>query len=183
VSLNMESDLSVKVALIPEEGIVRDWSVDPERFSIEAHPLPVCEPAAVSGKLYRIGMMIYFDARVGATVKLACSRCLESFSIEVEGETSAVFVEREAAGGDEVKRLADDDQDVFYFDGEQIDLFDPLRDLVALSIPMQPLCKAECKGLCQSCGVNLNRTQCSCEQPGGDPRLAVLKNLITKQED
>ncbi len=52
-----------------------------------------------------------------------------------------------------------------------------------LSLPMRPLCQEKCKGLCPSCGVNLNENSCTCTQEEGDPRLAALRALkITKSK-
>ena len=46
-----------------------------------------------------------------------------------------------------------------------------------LSLPMKPLCRHECKGLCAVCGTNLNRGACDCKRDWEDPRLAPLKAL------
>ncbi len=52
-----------------------------------------------------------------------------------------------------------------------------------LSLPMRPLCQEGCKGLCPSCGINLNENSCACTQDEGDPRLAALRALkITKSK-
>ncbi len=52
-----------------------------------------------------------------------------------------------------------------------------------LALPMRPLCQEACKGLCPTCGVNLNENSCSCTQDEGDPRLAALRALkITKSK-
>ncbi len=52
-----------------------------------------------------------------------------------------------------------------------------------LSLPMRPVCKEGCKGLCPTCGINLNENSCACTQDEGDPRLAALRALkITKSK-
>lgn len=50
-----------------------------------------------------------------------------------------------------------------------------------LALPVKPLCKDSCKGLCPVCGNNLNNESCSCAKEQGDPRLAVLRNLTVKK--
>jgi len=49
-------------------------------------------------------------------------------------------------------------------------------------LPMKPLCKQDCKGLCSQCGVNLNIETCQCSVQWEDPRLAGLKALITDRK-
>jgi uncharacterized protein len=59
-----------------------------------------------------------------------------------------------------------------------IDLAPPLREHILLGLPLHPLCRPDCRGLCSQCGANLNETQCDCSQEDIDPRLAVLKTLL-----
>ena len=49
---------------------------------------------------------------------------------------------------------------------------------IQLSLPQALLCKEDCKGLCPYCGADLNTTICGCKPDDGDPRMAVLKNLL-----
>ncbi|HLC21226.1 MAG TPA: DUF177 domain-containing protein [Candidatus Methylomirabilis sp.] len=52
-----------------------------------------------------------------------------------------------------------------------------MRENVLLNLPLQPLCRAECRGLCSRCGVNLNETSCQCRVQEPDPRLRPLQHL------
>jgi uncharacterized protein len=61
-----------------------------------------------------------------------------------------------------------------------IDLTPVLREYVLLEIPISPLCRPDCKGLCPICGNNLNESTCYHEDEPGDPRLASLKLLLKK---
>jgi len=61
-----------------------------------------------------------------------------------------------------------------------IDLNPVLREYTVLEIPISPLCKPDCKGLCPICGNNLNESSCNHEDESGDPRLASLKSLLDK---
>jgi uncharacterized protein len=53
-----------------------------------------------------------------------------------------------------------------------------LRENVLLNLPLQPLCRADCRGLCPHCGVNLNESSCGCQVQEDDPRLAPLQHLL-----
>jgi uncharacterized metal-binding protein YceD (DUF177 family) len=80
------------------------------------------------------------------------------------------------AEADEGPEIADEDLDLFPFDGETIDLEPLFREQFVLAIPYAPLCSETCKGLCQQCGIDRNTATCTCEPPI-DPRLAGLKGL------
>jgi uncharacterized protein len=63
-------------------------------------------------------------------------------------------------------------------DGEHlVDISEVMRQAVMLAIPLKPLCKEECRGLCPSCGVNLNEESCDCKNEEPDDRWEGLRNL------
>lgn len=112
-------------------------------------------------------------ARLGVT----CSRCLGSAMVETdEPELHLTFLPQSAeAKGEE--ELTPDDLDVLTYEDDEIDLAPVVRELMILSIPMAPLCNPECKGLCPTCGVDLNREVCSCsrEQPASSWAAALSR--------
>jgi len=184
MSQESKSDLRLKVTLIPESEQTRTWEIDPEWFAAGAHPIPVAGPVKVEGGIYRIGADVYFNGRVEAALEQVCSRCLEPFTLTVRAEVMAVFLPAEPEAGSEAEtRLTAEDLDIQLYRGDEIDLFEPVRDQVALAIPMRPLCREDCEGLCQTCGANLNLERCSCEPAPADSRFAVLKSLMRNQED
>jgi uncharacterized protein len=52
-----------------------------------------------------------------------------------------------------------------------------MQEQCYLAVPMKPLCREDCRGLCSECGTNLNSASCACQQTWVDPRLAVLDQL------
>nr|HEX4313212.1 DUF177 domain-containing protein [Kofleriaceae bacterium] len=117
-------------------------------------------------------------------VTVACSRCIEPVRLDIDDKVRITFMpaaempadDDEPATGEDGKQLADEDLDLFPFDGERIDLEPFLREELVLAIPYAPLCKEDCKGLCPQCGADWNTETCACEKPV-DPRLAALKGL------
>jgi len=77
----------------------------------------------------------------------------------------------------EEERLKDDDTEIGFFEGEGLFLADVLKEQVLLSLPMKVICQSDCRGLCPSCGANLNHEECRCETHKSDPRLAPLARL------
>ncbi len=70
---------------------------------------------------------------------------------------------------------------MIYYDGEELDITEDIRDMVILSLPMKPLCSDTCKGLCPKCGTNLNEEKCNCVLEEIDPRLEKLREFVPKE--
>jgi uncharacterized protein len=79
--------------------------------------------------------------------------------------------------------LGRDDLDVDFYTDDQVDLRRVVEAETMLALPMKPLCRDECRGLCPVCGVNRNQTQCTCEVRPADPRLAVLADLRARLDN
>ena len=76
------------------------------------------------------------------------------------------------------REVQDEDLDTSYYRDDQIDLNELLREQFYLALPMKPLCRDDCKGLCPQCGTNWNTGTCTCTTEWEDPRLAALKGLM-----
>jgi uncharacterized protein len=63
-----------------------------------------------------------------------------------------------------------------------LDLSFPAWEALILEIPMKPVCRDECRGLCPVCGADLNEKTCGCEAREADPRLLSLKKLLANKE-
>ena len=110
-------------------------------------------------------------------VEVTCSRCLSQFicplTLSFEEE---FFPTIDVTTG--MPLPVPDEPGCFSIDEHHIlDLTEAIRQYVLLAIPMKPLCKDDCAGLCPNCGHNLNEGICSCS-PQEDPRWAKLKELL-----
>ena len=116
-------------------------------------------------------------------LEVECSRCVEPFEVPVDAAFELRYVpQSENAGEGEVEVGEEDLVTAFYRDG-MVDLIDLLREQFLLALPMKPLCRDDCRGLCPECGTNLNKTQCHCAPKWEDPRLAPLKSLLAKDKE
>jgi uncharacterized protein len=136
--------------------------------------------------LVALGFDVYKDKeafRLVGTVRteleLPCSRCLEPFRFPVDGEFDLRYLPQPEASPDEEREVAEEDLETSFYRNEEIDLNELLREQFYLALPMKPLCRDECKGLCPQCGTNLNAGTCDCGPAWEDPRLAALKQLKT----
>jgi uncharacterized protein len=131
------------------------------------------DSATVRLDYYRAGEELFFHGRITGNVVGHCGRCLEEYRFPLAADFSSVLVPRHVHG----TREADDEIDLGYYEGQEIDVSPLVQERIILALPMRPLCSDSCKGLCPQCGTNLNTETCGCTASGGDPRLAVLRNL------
>jgi uncharacterized protein len=82
--------------------------------------------------------------------------------------------------GEGEREIEEDDLTTAFYELDEIDLGQLMREQFYLSLPMKPLCGEACRGLCPSCGTNLNRGVCGCTNEWADPRLAALRELRTR---
>jgi uncharacterized protein len=115
---------------------------------------------------------------IGALVPQVCSRCLESFPVEVQAPVDSRFAPRPATG--DTVELSEDDLETDFYADDQLDLAALVETETTLALPMKPLCRADCRGLCPVCGGNRNLVACACEERKPDPRLAVLKDVAAR---
>lgn len=113
------------------------------------------------------------SGRVTGKLEMKCSRCLKPVTEEVDIPFHEVFRQ---ADGSEVVQDADDD--ITYVEGESVELVRYVEEAVLLYLPLAPVCRKDCRGLCPSCGRDLNEGSCDCDTEVIDPRLAGLKDFF-----
>ncbi len=115
--------------------------------------------------------------QVTGEIELACSRCLEPFRMPIASDFDLRYVPRTENIGEGEREVEEDDLATAFYDAEQIDLSHLIMEQFQLAVPMKPLCKDACRGLCPQCGTNLNTGSCDCNPAWEDPRLAALRAL------
>ena len=115
---------------------------------------------------------------VATTVRLGCSRCLSEYDAEI-GTPFTVFYLRATAGTsqDEEVELTEEDLVSTSYSGDEIDFAREISAQVLMEIPVKPLCKEDCKGLCPVCGADLNEAECGCKDESSSFKFGGLKNL------
>jgi uncharacterized protein len=122
-------------------------------------------PMEVSGRV--VGLIDAVEAvfAISATAHLSCTRCLTGWDSPIEVQAHQFF-----------RRLPDEDG--YAIAGDEIDLFEPARDELALALPSTPLCREDCQGLCPSCGTDLNSDPCGGHGDDSDSPFATLRDLF-----
>jgi uncharacterized protein len=146
----------------------------PADLGTELLGVPEGSPVTVELRLEAVMEGVLASGRARASLAGECARCLEPFDDEIEVEFQELYVYPESdAEDDEARRL----------DGELLDLEPAIRDAVVLALPFQPVCQADCAGLCPECGVRLLDNPGHAHDEGVDPRWAALSALRADKTD
>ncbi|MGW0703608.1 YceD family protein [Streptomyces sp. NPDC002867] len=101
------------------------------------------------------GVLVTGTARASAEGE--CVRCLEPLRQEVAADFQEMFTYPDADDrGRPAEPVDDEDEDILYLEDGMFDLEPVLRDAVVLALPMQPVCREDCAGLCPECGIRLD---------------------------
>jgi uncharacterized protein len=116
------------------------------------------------------GLLVQVDMR--AILLSECVRCLTDFELPLAIDFTELYAFSQKSATDSELILPED---------AHINLRPLIREYMLLDIPIKPLCKPDCKGLCPTCGENLNENLCSHRPEDIDPRLSVLKSLLDEE--
>ncbi|MBW2624228.1 MAG: DUF177 domain-containing protein [Deltaproteobacteria bacterium] len=175
-------NLKVKVADIPAEGqnLVREvfpLEIEGLLNGPEKEAMTLVTPIMVRVKLERTGQRVVVKGPVSTTFRLVCSRCLAEFEQPIADILYMVFSPRnQAVETDDGMGSMNEE----YYNGEEIDIWPILKENLILSLPLKPVCRGDCRGLCTQCGLNLNTGECGCLVSTGHPGMAKLKQFKGK---
>jgi len=161
------SDISDDGLIIEDAGLLGSPFADPS-WRLEGVHL----------RAERDGDDVVIGGEIDATVPVVCGRCLEEFPVRARASVDVRYIPRPPEG-DRVE-LGTDDLDLDFYHGGEIDLSTLVASETALALPMKPLCREDCRGLCPLCGGNRNLVACACPERAPDPRLVVLRDLATR---
>ena len=124
---------------------------------------------------------ILVTGRLNTTIDDTCSRCLEKFTEQLTvGLEEEYFPVRDVNTGVSLG-LPEDVEEGFTIDGKfTLDISEAVRQAIIVAVPMNPLCKPDCQGLCSECGANLNISNCDCKRSPGDARWNALRSLLDR---
>jgi len=160
-----------------EEALPREWLDNIPEFSGDEQTHLDERGIEIKLRVLLEGENLRVSGKVKAGLVTICSRCGESMTYQLAG-----YIDRRLLKGPVPElpaelELTPEELTREYYLGEELDLSPLLREEVALLVPVQPLCREDCEGLCPQCGANRNLGKCSCLREASDPRLAALKNI------
>lgn len=140
------------------ESIPRVWLDDLELRGVEGQV-----------RVTRTPQGLLFQVMLSATTPAECVRCLSPFDQPLR----VLFTELYAFS---VRGMTE--SGLLYPETGIVDLGPLVREYMLLELPIKPLCRPDCRGLCPVCGANQNEGLCRHEPTDIDPRLAVLRSLL-----
>jgi uncharacterized protein len=132
--------MKIHVSRIPAEGLQNRATYDPSTLDMERDDIHLREPFAVDAFITKTESALVVKADIRCPLLMTCARCLEDFSSSVA--TDAIFHYKVQPA-------------------DVVDITDDVRQEIILTYPMFPICQPGCKGLCSTCGQNLNLAACS----------------------
>lgn len=131
-------------------------------------------------RAFQVRGMIEVEGKVETLLRQSCSRCLEEYEEKLCASFSLTYVtempEVTDDSGDEIE-ISAEEMGLIHFEGEEIDLRAAIQEQIVMALPLRPLCRQECKGLCPQCGANLNEADCGCGATDFNIKFAALKGL------
>ena len=150
----------------------------PADFSLSGEDFRVTAPVEFSAEVRKDAQKVRLVGRLRTVLETDCGRCLEAFAIPVDTTFDLMFLPLADATSAGEREVQDADIGVSFYKDDVIDLGEVMREQFFLALPMKPLCRPDCKGLCPVCGANRNREPCDCRAEWVDPRMAGLKKLL-----
>lgn len=183
--------LTPKIADITAEGVSLSGDLTRDELGLTDTDVSIRGTLSVGLDIRAIERTIYVTGVVEGTAVRQCVRCLKDFDDPLAFSLRVAY-EREAKAANPAKRTdprnkksttpvevepEEQNDDLYYFTGDHLELAPMLREQLILASPMHPLCSDDCLGLCARCGKNLNEGPCRCgEEPTGSP-FQVLRTM------
>ncbi len=147
---------------------------EPFTEDLDARPM-----GSITGtlQLERHGREVEIRGNVSLSVNLNCSRCLVDFRQLVSSDFDLLYLPSESLSREPSHEIHRDEGNIGFYSNDQIDISRLLNEQIILNIPMKPLCRDDCKGICPVCGKNMNEEPCTCRQETGDTRFRILNTL------
>jgi len=135
-------------------------------------------PITGHARLHQTNESIVVDGVAHIPVTLECARCLTAFTTTLDVPLRETFYPSIDIETGLPVRLPEDETAFTIDDHHQIDLREAIRQNLVLALPIQPLCREDCKGLCPECGRDLNVEPHAHETEARDERFAALRQLL-----
>jgi uncharacterized protein len=149
---------------------------DAKRLNIEGSGFEAIGTVTVGFEVVPGNGVYYCHGQAVSEARLECSRCLKPYTKTLRGEIdfSIQEVANDTVGRDDVPET----ELLVTAGASEVDISGPVREALLLEIPLQPLCREDCRGLCPICGVNRNEEACECKVEKTDPRWDALRDLL-----
>lgn len=172
--------MKVLVNKIPDKGIDIDSIENAETMGIlpsESVDAVIEDNIHIEARITSKWPAFFVDGSIKTVLKLICSRCAVEFPYNVETHFHCHEEPVSLASTEGSLYLLKPDMDIDHYAGNTIETNDIFREQLMLAVPIHPLCKPDCCGLCPNCGHNLNNGPCNCHIEETVSPFSVIKEI------
>jgi len=160
---------TLKFEEIPDEGLDMNWvegitSLSEYLATLSKIDFRFEDPLQSEVKIRKMGQSVLIRGKVQTRLILQCVRCLKEFSYPISSDYELTLIPLKNSPLSEEIELSGEDLESSFFEGGEIHLSEIACEQVFLEIPIKPICREDCLGLCQSCGNDLNLSPCDCKE-------------------
>ena len=159
-----------------EEPLAFEFEVPFAREQLDREPLVAVRPAHIAGEVTPVEGGHALTAQLSWDGRLECSRCLAPYDFSHREDFSLVLYPRKAVSEAELE-LEREDLDAYFYDDPNVPVTPIVEERIQMAIPMKPLCREDCLGLCAQCGADRNVSPCDCAVEFMVPRWKALELL------
>ncbi len=132
---------------------------------------------AGSAELIESTQEIRVRGSIEVSFEAECARCLELTAFPIETQFDLFYRPADSETSHSEREIDSGEAEIGYYDGDGLELEDVVREQVLLALPLQWVCREDCKGICPVCGQNRNASGCSCKAETVDDRWSALRNI------
>lgn len=176
---------------IPAEGLRLTCTAQPDELQLEPVDARVSGELDLSIEIAKAGRAVHVSGTLAGTFVRQCVRCLNEYDEPARIPFTADYLGEEPPAKPQPKRAKprseeeesdadasiEDEEEPYSLAGDRLELAEMLREQIILATPMQPLCREDCRGLCPTCGQDLNERQCDCPEERQESPFLVLRKL------
>ena len=170
-------DYNIAQLLKQPIGAAREYDLHEDLHGLD----PVLDPTEPLGgkiKLLRSKSGVLLALNGETSLRVPCSRCLEPVVVPISLSFEEEFLQTLDVITGVPLDASKEDPALLIDSHHELHLADVVREYLLIALPMHPLCREECKGLCQNCGHNLNDGPCACDANARDEQWSALKSLL-----
>jgi len=150
---------------------------DPQTLDLNWKDGHFRSPIQFELEILRRGDRFFAQGEITTQVDAKCSRCLREFTLPLKAPFKLIIKFRSQGS---IVDSAEEDFLLLSPRAETFDIGERVRQLILLALPLKPLCRPDCRGLCPICGKDLNEGECNCRGKAPDSRWEKLKSLKEK---
>jgi len=174
--------MKIAVDKIPEEGHPVEGKIEASEIALDMPGYGMSEPMAIAGRVTKVDRDVYLTATLRGALDSECSRCLTAFKMPLGLNLSVVYVP-DKGRMEEKEGALESDFNVSFYEDDVIDILQDVKETIIINLPIKPVCRPDCKGLCPHCGADLNVADCGCEKAARGSPFEELKKLKSKLEE